>query len=126
VHPRFQTPHVSTWLAGLLVGIPAGILDISWFSDLSNIGTLFAFIVASVGVIVLRGKQPERPRGFRVPWVPFTPLLSVACCVTLMISLPLETWVRFFAWLGIGLVIYFTFGRQRSNLRDEPVAEGKI
>ena len=120
VHPRFQTPHVSTWLAGFLVGIPAGIFDISWFSDLSNIGTLFAFIVVSVGVIVLRKKQPDRPRGFRVPWVPFTPILSIACCLVLMISLPLETWVRFFTWLAIGLVIYFTFGKRRSTLRDEP------
>src|SRR6266436_4854290 len=121
VHPRFQTPHVSTWLAGFLVGIPAGIFDISWFSDLSNIGTLFAFIVVSMGVIVLRKKQPERPRGFRVPWVPLTPIISIVCCLVLMVSLPLETWVRFFAWLAIGLVIYFTFGKRRSTLRAEPV-----
>jgi len=122
VHPRFQTPHVSTWLAGLLVGIPAGIFDISWFADLSNIGTLFAFIVVSVGVIVLRRKQPERIRGFRVPWVPFLPIVSIVCCLVLMVSLPLETWVRFFAWLAIGLVIYFTFGRHRSALREESAA----
>ena len=118
VHPRFQTPHVSTWLAGLLVGIPAGIFDISWFADLSNIGTLFAFIVVSMGVIVLRRSQPARPRGFRVPWVPFLPIVSIVCCLVLMISLPLETWIRFFAWLIIGLVIYFLFGRHRSTLRD--------
>ena len=128
VHPRFQTPHISTWLAGFLVGIPAGIFDISWFSDLSNIGTLFAFIVASVGVIVLRKRQPERPRGFRVPWVPFTPIISIVCCLVLMISLPLETWVRFFSWLAIGLVIYLTFGRHRSTLREQPAAtaESKV
>ncbi len=124
VHPRFQTPHVSTWLAGFLVGIPAGIFDISWFSDLSNIGTLFAFIVVSFGVIVLRKKQPERPRGFRVPWVPLTPIISIVCCLVLMISLPLETWVRFFVWLAIGMVIYFTFGKRRSSLRDEPTPSG--
>jgi len=122
VHPRFQTPHVSTWLAGLLVGIPAGIFDISWFADLSNIGTLFAFIVVSVGVIVLRRNQPERIRGFRVPWVPVTPIVSIVCCLVLMVSLPLETWVRFFAWLAIGLVIYFTFGRHSSALREESAA----
>jgi APA family basic amino acid/polyamine antiporter len=118
VHPRYQTPHVSTWLAGLLVGIPAGIFDISWFADLSNIGTLFAFIVVSMGVIVLRKRQPARPRGFRVPWVPFLPIVSIVCCLVLMISLPLETWIRFFAWLIIGLVIYFLFGRHRSTLRE--------
>ncbi|MCU1272728.1 MAG: amino acid permease-associated region [Bryobacterales bacterium] len=121
VHPRFQTPHISTWVAGFLVGIPAGIFDISWFSDLSNIGTLFAFIVVSVGVIVLRKKQPSRKRGFRVPWVPFTPILSIVCCLVLMVSLPLETWIRFFLWLAIGLVIYFTFGKRRSTLRTEPM-----
>lgn len=120
VHPRFQTPYISTWVAGLLVGIPAGIFDISWFSDLSNIGTLFAFIVVSAGVIVLRKKQPSRKRGFRVPWVPFTPILSIVCCLVLMVSLPLETWIRFFLWLAIGLVIYFTFGKRRSTLRMEP------
>jgi basic amino acid/polyamine antiporter, APA family len=120
VHPRFQTPYISTWVAGLLVGIPAGIFDISWFSDLSNIGTLFAFIVVSAGVIVLRKKQPSRKRGFRVPWVPFTPILSIVCCLVLMVSLPLETWIRFFLWLAIGLVIYFTFGKRRSTLRTEP------
>ncbi|HYV88561.1 MAG TPA: amino acid permease C-terminal domain-containing protein, partial [Candidatus Polarisedimenticolia bacterium] len=100
----------------------AGIFDISWFADLSNIGTLFAFIVVSVGVIVLRRKQPERIRGFRVPWVPFLPIVSIVCCLVLMVSLPLETWVRFFAWLAIGLVIYFTFGRHRSALREESAA----
>ncbi len=73
VHPRFSTPHISTWVAGFVVGIPAGIFDISSFADLSNIGTLFAFILVSAGVIVLRKKQPDRPRGFRVPLVPLLP-----------------------------------------------------
>ena len=84
VHTRFQTPHISTWIAGLVVGIPAGIWDIDTFADLSNIGTLFAFIVVSAAVIVLRKKQPERPRGFRTPLVPLVPLLSIACCLLLM------------------------------------------
>ena len=122
VHPRFQTPHVSTWLAGFLVGIPAGIFDISWFADLSNIGTLFAFIIVSIGVIVLRKRQPERPRGFRVPWVPVTPIISIVCCLVLMISLPLETWIRFFVWLIIGLFIYLLWGRHRSTVREEAKA----
>jgi APA family basic amino acid/polyamine antiporter len=116
VHPKHRTPHVSTWVAGLAVGIPAGIWDIGTFADLSNIGTLFAFIIVSAGVIVLRRKQPERPRGFRVPWVPFLPGLSIACCLLLMMSLPLETWVRFVVWLIIGLAIYFTFSRRHSEL----------
>jgi APA family basic amino acid/polyamine antiporter len=97
------------------VGIPAGVFDVSWFADLSNIGTLFAFILVSAGVIVLRKKQPERPRGFRVPWVPLLPLISIVCCVVLMLSLPLETWIRFFVWLIIGLVIYFAYSKKRAE-----------
>jgi APA family basic amino acid/polyamine antiporter len=115
VHPRYSTPHVSTWVAGLVVGIPAGVFDVSWFADLSNIGTLFAFILVSAGVIVLRKKQPDRPRAFRVPLVPLLPIVSIVCCLVLMLSLPLETWVRFFVWLVIGLFIYFGYSRRRAN-----------
>jgi APA family basic amino acid/polyamine antiporter len=115
IHPTFKTPHISTWVAGFLVGIPSGIFDISWFSDLSNIGTLFAFILVSAGVIVLRKKQPERRRGFRVPWVPLLPGISIVCCLVLMLSLPLETWIRFFVWLVIGLFIYFFYSQKRTR-----------
>ncbi|MBI3666161.1 MAG: amino acid permease [Acidobacteria bacterium] len=118
VHPRFRTPHISTWIAGLAVGIPAGIWDLGTFADLSNIGTLFAFVVVSFGVIVLRRTQPERRRGFRVPWVPFLPLVSVAFCILLMASLPLETWIRFVVWLIIGLFIYFLFGKKHSEFAN--------
>ena len=114
VHPKYKTPHVSTWVAGFAVGIPAGIFDVAWFSDVSNIGTLFAFILVSAGVIVLRKKQPNRPRGFRVPLVPLLPGISIVCCLVLMLSLPLETWIRFFAWLIIGLGIYFGYSRKRT------------
>lgn len=117
VHPRFKTPHVSTWIAGLAVGIPAGVWDIGTFADLSNIGTLFAFIVVSAGVIVLRKKQPERRRGFRVPGSPWLPGISIVSCLVLMTALPLETWIRFVVWLVIGLTIYFTFGAKHSTLR---------
>jgi APA family basic amino acid/polyamine antiporter len=116
VHRTFQTPHVSTWIAGFVVGIPAGIWDIDTLAELSNIGTLFAFIVVSAGVIVLRRTQPERPRSFRTPLVPLVPILSIGCCVVLMAGLPLLTWIRFFVWLVIGLVIYFLFGRRHSVL----------
>jgi basic amino acid/polyamine antiporter, APA family len=114
VHKVFQTPHISTWIAGFVVGIPAGVWDIDTFAELSNIGTLFAFVVVSAAVIVLRKKQPERPRSFRTPLVPLVPLLSIACCVLLMAGLPLITWLRFFLWLAIGLTIYFLFGRKHS------------
>jgi len=116
VHPVHRTPHISTWVAGLFVGIPAGIWDIGTFADLSNIGTLFAFVVVSAGVIVLRRKQPERKRGFRMPGVPYLPAFAIACCAGLMAGLPLETWLRFFAWLAVGLVIYMLFGRKHSRM----------
>jgi APA family basic amino acid/polyamine antiporter len=119
VHKRFQTPHVSTWIAGFVVGIPAGIWDIDTFAELSNIGTLFAFVLVSAGVIVLRRKQPDRPRSFRVPFVPLFPILSIVCCAILMLGLPLLTWIRFFAWLAIGLAIYFPFSRRHSALAAE-------
>jgi basic amino acid/polyamine antiporter, APA family len=116
VHERFHTPYVSTWIAGLAVGIPAGIWDIGTLADLSNIGTLFAFIIVSFGVLILRRKQPDRPRTFRVPFSPITPILSVICCLGLMLGLPLETWIRFFVWLVIGLIIYVGYSRKRSPL----------
>ena len=116
VHQRYRTPHISTWVAGLFVGLPAGIWDIGTFADLSNIGTLFAFIVVSAAVIVLRRTQPDRPRGFRIPGAPWLPGLSIASCLVLMLSLPLQTWLRFAVWLAIGLAIYCLFGRKHSQL----------
>jgi len=119
VHPKFRTPHISTWIAGFFVGIPAGIWDIDTFAELSNIGTLFAFVLVSLGVIVLRARQPDRPRSFRVPLVPLFPMISIACCLLLMMGLPLLTWIRFFLWLIIGFAIYFPFGRKYSTLAEE-------
>ncbi len=115
VHPRYETPHLSTWVAGFAVGIPAGIWDIGTFGDLTNIGTLFAFIIVSVGVIILRRTHPDRQRSFRVPWAPLLPCISIFFCGLLMLSLPLETWVRFFVWLAIGLGIYFLYGHKRTG-----------
>jgi APA family basic amino acid/polyamine antiporter len=116
VHPRFRTPHVATWVAGIFVGIPAGIFDIGTLADLSNIGTLFAFVLVAIAVLILRKTQPDRPRSFRVPFVPVVPVLAVIFCVVLMASLTVENWIRFFVWLAIGMVIYFTYSRKRSTL----------
>ena len=118
VHPRFRTPHISTLIAGVFVGIPAGIFDIGTLADLTNIGTLFAFILVSAGVLILRRTQPERPRSFRVPLVPWLPLVTIACCLVLMASLPVETWIRFLVWLAIGLLIYFGYSPTRSRLHQ--------
>jgi APA family basic amino acid/polyamine antiporter len=114
VHAVYRTPYISTWIAGIFVGVPAGLWDIDTLAELSNIGTLFAFVVVSAGVIVLRKKQPDRPRSFRVPFVPLVPILSIFCCVILMMGLPLLTWIRFFVWLAIGLVVYFTYSRRHA------------
>jgi len=113
VHPKYETPARSTWVAGAIVGVGAGIFDIGTLGELTNIGTLFAFVVVSLGVIILRRTQPDRPRAFRVPWVPVLPAISIFSCGVLMASLPWETWVRFVVWLAIGLGIYFLYGRKR-------------
>jgi len=115
VHPRYCTPHMATWIAGVVVGIPAGLFDIGSLSDLTNIGTLFAFVLVSVGVLILRFREPLRHRAFRAPGGPIAPVLSVAFCVLLMAGLPILTWIRFFIWLGIGLLIYFFYSRHRSE-----------
>jgi APA family basic amino acid/polyamine antiporter len=122
VHPRFRTPHVSTWVAGFFVAIPGGVFDIGTLADLSNIGTLFAFVLVALGVLMLRWKQPERRRAFRTPWVPVLPILSILCCVILMASLPVETWVRFLVWLVLGLTIYISYSRHHSEFGRAPRA----
>lgn len=115
VHPRFRTPAFATWVAGILVAIPAGLFDVGTLAELSNIGTLFAFVLVSIGVVVLRRSQPERHRGFRVPGGAVFPVLSVVFCVLLMAGLPVRTWERFFIWLVIGLFVYFLYSRKRSE-----------
>jgi APA family basic amino acid/polyamine antiporter len=119
VHPKFRTPSTATWIAGFLVGIPGGILDIGTLADLSNIGTLFAFVLVSIGVIILRYKQPERRRGFRAPGGLTAPILSVVFCILLMAGLPILTWLRFFAWLIIGLGVYSLYSRHHSEFSPD-------
>ena len=115
VHPRFRTPAFATWVAGFLVAIPAGLFDVGTFAEMSNIGTLFAFVLVSIGVLVLRARQPERYRGFKVPFGPVIPILSVVFCILLMAGLPVKTWLRFFVWLVVGLVVYVFYSRKRSE-----------
>src|SRR6266403_740264 len=119
VHPRYQTPDFSTWMAGFVLGVPAGLLDIGTFADLSNIGTLFAFALVAAGVLILRYREPNRPRAFRAPGGPIAPVITILTCLLLMAGLPIMNWIRFFVWLLIGLVIYFSYSRKRSTLREQ-------
>jgi APA family basic amino acid/polyamine antiporter len=119
VHPRFRTPATATWVAGIVVALPAGLLDIGTVANLSNIGTLFAFVLVSIGVLILRYREPERRRGFRTPFGPLIPILSIIFCVLLMMGLEVMTWIRFFGWLAIGLVIYFLYSRKRSEFAGQ-------
>ncbi|MBI1874481.1 MAG: amino acid permease [Acidobacteria bacterium] len=118
VHPRYRTPHVTTILTGIGVAAFAAIANINEVVELTNIGTLFAFVLVAVGIIVLRRVDPSRARPFRTPMVPLVPLLTVVMCGYLMLELPWVTWVRFGVWLAIGLVFYFLYGVRHSTLRE--------
>ena len=118
IHPTHRTPHVCTWITGIATSIIAGVLPINAILELCNIGTLFAFVLVSVGVIVLRRTKPDIERKFRCPGVPFTPLLTIAYCLYLMRYLPTMTWVRFGIWLAVGLAFYFAYGLRHSELRS--------
>lgn len=115
-HPRFHTPYRPTILLGVIIAIVAGFTSIDELATLVNIGTLFAFVVVALGVLVLRRTRPGLHRAFRTPWVPLVPVLSVAASVWLMLNLPAETWLRFGIWMVIGVVIYFTYGRKHSRV----------
>ncbi|HEV2086085.1 MAG TPA: amino acid permease [Gemmatimonadales bacterium] len=116
VHPRFKTPYIGTIITGLFVATFAAFANIAEVVDLTNIGTLFAFVLVSAGVIVLRRLEPDRPRPFRAPLVPFTPIISIVTCLYLMLQLPKLTWIRFGIWLVIGLFVYLFYGMRHSRL----------
>jgi APA family basic amino acid/polyamine antiporter len=116
VHPKYRTPHVATLVTGAFVAFFSALLNIDEVVQLTNIGTLFAFVLVCVGILILRAKEPDRPRKFRVPFVPVVPLLGAAMCIFLMAGLPAMTWERFVLWLVVGLVLYFVYGRKKSRL----------
>jgi APA family basic amino acid/polyamine antiporter len=128
VHPRFRTPWKATILTGILVAIGAGLLPLRILADLTNIGTLFAFVVVCAAVLIMRRLHPEAERPFRAPLSPFVPVAGILTCLMLMFSLPWENWLRLIIWLALGMAIYFGYSRHHSVMRkytaDEAHAMG--
>jgi APA family basic amino acid/polyamine antiporter len=120
VHPRYRTPHITTWITGIAVAFFAGIANINEVVELTNIGTLFAFVLVCIGVIVLRYKEPDMPRSFRVPFGPWVvPILGACFCIFLMVYLPPASWWRFIGWLVLGMAVYFFYGYGHSVVGRE-------
>lgn len=119
VHPRFRTPHITTLMTGAVVAVCSSVANINELVELTNIGTLFAFILVALGILVLRYKEPDRPRPFRTPLVPLVPLLAIGCCLYLMLQLPAITWIRFALWMLGGMAVYLLYGYRRSRLRNQ-------
>jgi basic amino acid/polyamine antiporter, APA family len=116
VHPKFKTPYVSTIITGSLAMIIAGILPISILGELVSIGTLLAFIIVCLSVLILRKKRPEIERPFKTPWVPFVPIAGAFICFIQMVALPVATWLRLIIWMALGFCIYFFYGQKHSKL----------
>ena len=117
VHPRFKTPYIPTILTGCIAIVVSGLFPINILGELVSIGTLLAFVIVCLGVLVLRYRNPEIPRVFRTPWVPFVPIAGALVTLLQMVFLPFDTWMRLFVWMAIGLVIYFFYSRKHSRLR---------
>lgn len=118
VHSRFKTPAHGTIIVGLLVALLAATINIDVAAELTNIGTLFAFVLVAIGVFILRRTAPEVPRKFKIPMYPVITIACVLICVYLMVSLPWPTWFRFFIWMGIGIIVYFVYGKRHSKIND--------
>ncbi|MDF1503370.1 amino acid permease [Roseisolibacter sp. H3M3-2] len=122
VHPKYQTPYVTTILCGVVAAVVAGFFPIALLGELVSIGTLFAFVVVSAGVLMLRYKRPDLPRPFKTPLVPVVPALGILVCGYLMYGLPADTWMRLAVWLVLGLIIYFVYGRTHSRVGQMPAS----
>jgi len=118
VHPKYRTPWKSNILFAVLVSLFAGLVPVSVVGEMTSIGTLFAFVLVCIGVLVLRKKQPNAPRAFRTPWVPFVPIMGIVICFYLMYALPKETWYRLIIWMAVGIAIYFLYSKKNSKLNQ--------
>jgi APA family basic amino acid/polyamine antiporter len=116
IHPRFATPFFTTWLVGIVFAFIAALIPLNILAELINIGTLMAFSLIAVAVLVLRRTRPDLPRAFRCPGVPFVPVAAIGFCVFLMFHLQAVTWIAFLCWLAIGFAVYFGYARKRSLL----------
>ncbi|NWJ52576.1 MAG: amino acid permease [Bacteroidetes bacterium] len=123
LHLKFRTPYKSNILLCLFISLFAGFVPISVVGEMTSIGTLLAFVMVCLGVLVLRKTQPDAPRAFKTPFVPYVPILGILTCVVIMFSLPLDTWLRLIVWLSIGLIIYYSYGKKKSTLRNDNGAE---
>ncbi|WBA42634.1 amino acid permease [Hymenobacter canadensis] len=123
IHERFRTPLQSNLLLGLFIALFAGFVPISVVGEMTSIGTLLAFVMVCIGILIMRKREPDAPRGFRTPWVPLVPILGILTCVVMMLALPWETWLRLAVWLAIGLAIYFGYGRKHSKLGNPGKAD---
>jgi APA family basic amino acid/polyamine antiporter len=118
VHPRFGTPHRATILTGVAVAVLAALIPIGDAADLTNIGTFFAFVLVCLGVTILRYTKPNQPRPFRLPFMPYVPILGMMACLGLMAALPQLTWIRFGVWTVVGILVYLLYGLKHSKLAE--------
>jgi len=126
VHPAYRTPFASTWIVGLIAGLISSLIPLDKILQLTNLGTLVAFCIISLAVIIMRRTQPELPRKFRCPLVPLVPVCAILSCGFLMAQLEKLAWYSFLIWLGIGLVIYFSYSRRNSALHETQMSPAKI
>jgi APA family basic amino acid/polyamine antiporter len=119
LHPQFNTPYKSNILLCVFISLFAGLVPIHVVGEMTSIGTLLAFVMVCIGILILRKKEPNLPRPFKTPWVPVVPILGIVTCLVMMFALPLGTWIRLLVWLAIGIAIYYCYGRKNSKLRKE-------
>ncbi|MGQ0452262.1 amino acid permease, partial [Bacillus sp. SS-TM] len=126
INKKTEAPTFTVWLTGIGSALIAGFIDLKELSNLANIGALLTFAMVGVSVIILRKTHPKLQRGFMVPLVPILPIISIACCLFLMVNLPLKTWMYFGAWLAIGVVVYFVYSKKHSHLKDDGSSQDNL